>query len=248
MNEQHRFWQRALRMLSIGLPRDQLSSVGENDHHAFQQEVWARTLLKELQKKHIDMNTRLEHVTFIIIDTETTGFSPQHGDEIFAMAAAKTRNGALNDFYFSLIRPDKEIPEHVSQLTGIKTEDVQSAPRLEEEMNHFLSFISDGIVIGYHIGHDLSFIHHFLWTKYRTKWTARFLDMQQILEMIHRNTMFPTLDEALSYYDIPCEKRHTADGDVQAMVQLWKRMLEELKNQRIETLYDLYAALSVAPR
>ncbi|MBA2875208.1 exonuclease domain-containing protein [Thermaerobacillus caldiproteolyticus] len=246
MNEQHRFWQRALRMLSMGVPREQLSSVGENDHRAFQQEVWVRTLLKELQKKRIDMNTRLENATFIVVDTETTGFSPQHGDEIFAMAAAKTINGTLKDFYFTLIRPDKEIPDHISQLTGVKAEDVQAAPRLKEEMNNFLSFIGDGIVIGYHIGHDLSFINHFLWTEYRTKWIARFLDMQQILEMIHRNAVFSTLDAALSYYHIPCEKRHTADGDVQAMVELWKRILEELKSQEIETLYDLYAALSIA--
>jgi DNA polymerase III subunit epsilon len=45
------------------------------------------------------------------------------------------------------------------------------------------------------------------------KWITRFLELHQILEMIYRNTMFPT--EGLSYYHIPCEKRHTADGDVQ---------------------------------
>ncbi|MCZ0755018.1 exonuclease domain-containing protein [Anoxybacillus sp. J5B_2022] len=248
MNEQHRFWQRALRMLSLGVPSEKVSSVSENERHTFQQEVWVRTLLKEQQKKHIDMNTHLEHIPFIIIDTETTGFSPQHGDEIFSIAAAKTRNGQLNDFYFRLIRPEKEIPEHISQLTGIRMEDVQSAPRLKEEMKHFLSFISDGLIIGYHIGHDLSFMNHFLWTNYRTKWTGRFLEMQQVMEMIHRPVLFPTLDEALHHYDIPCEKRHTADGDVRAMVELWKRMLEDLKQKQIETLYDLYTALSVMPR
>jgi DNA polymerase III subunit epsilon len=247
MNKPLRFWQRALRMLSLGLPREHLSSIVEDEQHFFQQEVWIRSLLKDIQKKQIDINTRLENVIFIVVDTETTGFSPQHGDEIFAIAAAKTRNGRLKDSYFSLIRPDKEIPEHVSELTGIKTEDVQSAPRLKEEMNNFLTFIKDGIVIGYHIRHDLSFINHFLWTHYRRKWTARFLELQQILEMIHRNSMFPTLDEALNYYHIPCEKRHTADGDVQAMVQLWKMMLEELKNRGIETLFDLYETLNVGP-
>jgi DNA polymerase III subunit epsilon len=248
MNEQLRFWQRAIRILLLGLPREHLSSVVENEQHVFQQEVWIRLLLKEVQKKHIHMDTRLENVIFIVVDTETTGFSPQHGDEMFAMAAAKTLNGYLKDFYFSLIRPNKEIPDHVSLLTGIKTEDVQSAPRLKEEMNKFLAFIRDGIVIGYHIRHDLSFINHFLWTHYRTKWTSRFLELQQILELIHRNMKFPTLEEALSYYHIPCEKRHTADGDVQAMVYLWKKMLEELKSQGIKTLNDLYAALNVSSK
>ncbi|MCL6586881.1 MAG: 3'-5' exonuclease [Anoxybacillus sp.] len=248
MNEQHRFWQRALRMLSLGVPSEKIFAVPENERHSFQQEVWVRMLLKEQQKKQLDMHMRLEHVPFVIIDTETTGFSPQHGDEIFAIAAAKTNNGDVTDFYFRLIRPEKTIPEHISELTGIRTEDVQSAPRLKDEMDRFLSFIREGMLIGYHIGHDLSFINHFLWTNYRTKWTGRFLEMRQVMEMLHRPLLFPTLDEALSYYNVRCEQRHTADGDVQAMVRLWKCMLNDIKQKQLDTLYDLYTALSVMPR
>ncbi|KYD30440.1 exonuclease domain-containing protein [Parageobacillus toebii] len=243
MDGQHRFWQRALRFLSLGIPSGNVPSALADGEHSFQQEMWLRTLRKEQQKKQIDMSMSLDEVTFMIIDMETTGFSPQHGDEILAMAAAKTVRGAVKETYYTLVCPEKAIPPHISALTGITAKDVQYAPRLHEVLRSFLSFISGGVMIGYHIGHDLSFLNHFLWTYYRTKWTARFLDMQPIAEMV-RHRPFPSLDAALQYYGISCEKRHTADGDVQAMAELWARLLQELKNKNIETLYDLYSALS----
>lgn len=243
MDGQHRFWQRALRFLSLGIPSGNVPSAFADGEHSFQQEMWLRTLRKEQQKKQIDMSMSLDEVTFMIIDMETTGFSPQHGDEILAMAAAKTVRGAVKETYYTLVCPEKAIPPHISALTGITAKDVQYAPRLHEVLRSFLSFISGGVMIGYHIGHDLSFLNHFLWTHYRTKWTARFFDMQPIAEMVQRRS-FPTLDEALQHYRISCERRHTADGDVQAMAELWARLLQELKNKNIETLYDLYSALS----
>jgi DNA polymerase III subunit epsilon len=243
VSERHRFWQRALRLLSLEIPRE-ASSAFIDGEHSLQQEMWIRALRKEQQKKQIDMMMPLDEVTFIIIDMETTGFSPQRGDEILAMAAAKTVNGIVKETYFTLVCPEKAIPPHISALTGIQAEDVQHAPRLWEALRSFLSFIHGGVMIGYHIGHDLLFLNHFLWTHYRTKWTGRFLDMQPIAEMI-RHRPFPTLDAALQYYRISCEKRHTADGDVQAMAELWARLLEELKMRNIETLYDLYSALSI---
>jgi DNA polymerase III subunit epsilon len=237
----HRFWQRALRLLSLEIPREALSAFLDGEH-SLQQEMWLRSLQKE--KQQIDITTPLAEVPFVIIDMETTGFSPRQGDEILAMAAAKTISGIVKETYFTFVCPEKAIPPHISALTGIQTKDVLHAPRLGEALRSFLSFLHGGVMIGYHIGHDLSFLRHFLWMYYRTKWTTRFFDMQPIVEMILRCSC-PTLDKALQYYGIPCEKRHTADGDVEAMAKLWKVLFEELKQRNIETLHDLYAALSI---
>jgi DNA polymerase III subunit epsilon len=241
VRERHRFWQRALRLLSLEIPREALSAFLDGEH-SLHQEMWLRSLRKE--KQQIDITTPLAEVPFVIIDMETTGFSPQQGDEILAMAAAKTLNGIVKERYFTLVCPEKAIPPHISALTGIQAKDVLHAPRLREALRSFLSFIHGGVMIGYHIGHDLSFLRHFLWKYYRTKWAARFFDMQPMVEMILRCSC-PTFDEALQYYEILCQKRHTADGDVEAMAKLWKVLLEELKQRNIETLRDLYAALSM---
>ncbi|RAK16606.1 DNA polymerase-3 subunit epsilon [Anoxybacillus vitaminiphilus] len=245
MYEQRGFRQWVSRLLSLGLPKEQLLGVSENKYSAFHQEAWIRNLLKEAQRNRLHLHVSLEEVPFFILDTETTGFYPQLGDEIIAIAAAKTMNGTIQNFYFSLIKPGRMIPHEITKLTGITDKDVESAPRLAEEITKLLAFLENGVIVGYHIGHDLVFINHFLWTQYRTKLTHRYFEMKSILEMLYGKGAFPTLDDALHYYSIYCEKRHTADGDVRAMTELWGYLLQELRQNGIETLHDLYSALSL---
>jgi DNA polymerase III subunit epsilon len=245
MYEQRGFRQWVSRLLSLGLTKEQLLGISENKYSAFHQEAWIRSILKEVQRNRMHLHISLEEVPFFILDTETTGFYPQLGDEIIAMAAAKTINATIQDFYFSLIKPNGVIPNQITELTGITNKDVESAPCLAEEIANLLAFLENGVIIGYHISHDIIFINHFLWTQYRTKLTHRYLEMRAIVELLHGKGTFPTLDEALFHYSIHCEKRHTADGDVRAMTELWRYLLKELKNNEIETLYDLYNALSL---
>ncbi|ABO66685.1 MULTISPECIES: 3'-5' exonuclease [Geobacillus] len=240
MNDRHRFWQRALRLLALGVPRGASPALLGNDQ-SLQHESWLRSLQKE-KDRFIDWHDRLTDIPFVIIDMETTGFSPQQGDEILAMAAAKTVNGLVTGTYMTLVKPEKPIPEHISDLTGIEAKDVVFAPPLAEALRTFVPFISAGVLVGYHIGHDLSFLRHVLWRHYRQKWSWRFVDMQPIVSLVRHPC--PTLDDALACYGIDCPRRHTADGDVEAMVKLWAILLGELRELGIETLHDLYAALS----
>ncbi|MBB6283932.1 3'-5' exonuclease [Geobacillus subterraneus] len=240
MNERHRFWQRALRLLSLGVPREASSALLGNDH-SLQQERWLRSLQKE-NGRSVDWHGRLPDIPFVIMDMETTGFSPQQGDEILAMAAAKTVNGLVTGTYMTLVKPEKPIPEHISDLTGITAKDVMFAPPLAEALRTFVPFIATGVLVGYHIGHDVSFLRHALWHHYRQRWSGRFIDMQPMVGLVRHPC--PTLDDALACYGIDCPRRHTADGDVEAMVKLWAILLGELHELGIETLHDLYAALS----
>ncbi|MGG3923487.1 exonuclease domain-containing protein, partial [Geobacillus thermodenitrificans] len=109
MNDRHRFWQRALRLLALGVPRGASPALLGNDQ-SLQHESWLRSLQKE-KDRFIDWHDRLTDIPFVIIDMETTGFSPQQGDEILAMAAAKTVNGLVTGTYMTLVRPEKPIPE-----------------------------------------------------------------------------------------------------------------------------------------
>jgi DNA polymerase-3 subunit epsilon len=227
------------RLLSLGIRHEQVSSIGET----FQQAAWVRKLLKETKKRSYHLHTPLHEILFILLDTETTGFSPQRGDEIFSIAATKTKNGERLDHYGSHIRPKRPIPTHVVALTGITNEQVANAPSLEEEIQTILSFFEHGILLGYHIQHDIAFLNEFLSRNYRTVLAQRSLEMRRIIEALHRRS-FPTFDEALSFYGIHPFARHTADGDVRSLFELWQIVFEELKQRNMETLHDLYALLS----
>ena len=233
------------RMLSLGVPHEQFPLLQPtSDVDSLQHEAWVRRVLKEAQKNHHDLNTPLSDITFLILDTETTGFNPHEGDQIISIAAAKTLNGNIVDMYSSHINPQRDIPPAISELTGISNRDVEQAPLLEEEIKNILSYIENDVIVGYHINHDISFLNYFLLKNYRSKLKQQIIELRQISEAINGNS-FPSLDHALSYYSISSNERHTATGDVKVMVQLWQNLLNQFSDNKIVTLHDLYFFLSI---
>ena len=232
------------RMLSLGVPHEQLPLLQpSSDVNSLRHEAWVRRVLKEAQKNHHDLSTPLADITFLILDTETTGFKPHEGDQIISIAAAKTLNGKIIDMYSSLINPERDIPPTISELTGIYNRDVEHAPLLEQEIKSILSYIENDVILGYHINHDISFLNYFLLKNYRSKLKQQTLELRQLSEAINSRS-FPSLDDALSHYSINCTERHTATGDVNLMVQLWQNLLKQFSVNNIVTLHDLYFFLS----
>lgn len=210
---------------------------------SFQNEAYTRQILRDAKQNRHDLESTLSDIPFIILDTETTGFNPKQGDRIIAISASKTLNGVVLDTYQTLINPERSIPDGISTLTGIESKDTTEAPVLEDIIRHFLSFVSNTVIIGFHIGHDISFMNHFLWQYCRAKLTQQSIELRQIIECLYGES-FETLDHALERYDIQCDERHTAKGDVKAMVELWQAILDDLRNRQITTLSELYSFMS----
>ncbi|MCQ6267222.1 exonuclease domain-containing protein [Fictibacillus sp. WQ 8-8] len=225
------------RLFNLGLNREE---VPPGNPGSFQHEAWIRKILKEKASKRADLKTKLDDVLFIILDTETTGFRPEHGDQIFSIAAAKMKNSTIIEQYHQFINPSVKIPDEIRSLTGIIEDDVKNAPTLDKKAEEIFRFLSGGVIIGYHISHDVAFINHYLWKRYRSSLKQPSLELALITEKLVGSSAFPTLDSASSYFDIDCCNRHSAQGDVLIMVDLWRSLLDLSREKGIETLEDLY--------
>ena len=64
--------------------------------------------------------------TFVSFDVETTGLDPRY-NEIIEIGAVKVEQGEFIAEYSELVKPEKSIPEFISNLTGIKNSDVKDA-------------------------------------------------------------------------------------------------------------------------
>lgn len=58
---------------------------------------------------------------YVVVDLETTGLSAAY-DEIIEIGCIRVRNGVAIDTYSQLVKPDTEIDEYISELTGITNE------------------------------------------------------------------------------------------------------------------------------
>lgn len=69
----------------------------------------------------------------IVLDTETTGFTPVRGDKIVEIAMAEVVNGAFTGRTFHhMINPGRSIPRQASDVHGITNARVAKAPRFRD--------------------------------------------------------------------------------------------------------------------
>lgn len=78
---------------------------------------------------------------YTVVDIETTGFDPMF-DAIIEVAGIKYRGKKEVGRFQSLVKPDyNEIPDYITELTGITNEMVADASSINEVLPRFLEFI-----------------------------------------------------------------------------------------------------------
>ena len=82
----------------------------------------------------------LNDVTFVVVDTETTGTRPGH-NRVIEIGAAKVVNGRIVEKYQQLINPGTAIPYQITRLTGITNSLVYSEPAVGAVLDDFLEFL-----------------------------------------------------------------------------------------------------------
>lgn len=99
----------------------------------------------------------LYDVTFVVVDTETTGGTPETGT-LIELAAAVYRGGERLGALDTLVDPGGPIPPFVQELTGISDAMVAGAPRLEEVLPQLGALLGDAVVVGHNVAFDVGFL------------------------------------------------------------------------------------------
>ena len=102
-------------------------------------------------------NTRMENVTFVIFDTETTGFSPAK-DRLLEIGAVKVRGNEFLGERTWLINPQRYIPYYAQQVHHITPDMVKDKPTFAEVYPEFLEFIDGSVLIAHNAPFDIRFI------------------------------------------------------------------------------------------
>ncbi len=109
-------------------------------------------------KNEIALNaksTKIRDEIFCVVDIETTG-SVKSG-QIIEIGAVKMQNGKEIAHFQSLARAS-EVPEPISELTGINAAMLANAPHLPAVLNEFRLFLGDAIFVAHNVGFDYGFI------------------------------------------------------------------------------------------
>lgn len=177
--------------------------------------------------------------TFSVTDIETTGQKPEDS-EIIEIATVKVKNFEIISEFCSYVKPNFPIPLNITQMTGIRNEDVKDAPRIEKVLSDWLNFIHDSdYFCAHNVMFDYDFIYKYLLTcdlPLEQLSTLKFFCTVKATRLIYPQLASRKLGDLINYFKIPISKRHRALDDAKATAKILLMCFEEIKNQKDKLL------------
>lgn len=97
-----------------------------------------------------------------MLDTETTGLSPLHGDRMVEIGAIRVSHRKIvrDQVFHHYINPGRPIPKEVVRIHGIDDAKVRDKPRFDDIASEFLAFIEGATLVIHNASFDLGFLMH----------------------------------------------------------------------------------------
>jgi DNA polymerase III epsilon subunit family exonuclease len=192
---------------------------------------------------------RLADITFVALDTETTGLQPIVHRLVEIGAVRFRLDGRVLTTFQLLIDPEIPIPPEVQQVHGITDAMVRRKPTIEHVLPQFIEFLGefDTILFAHHAPFDLSFLAMAL-TRLGIAYPAHCLF--DTLDMSRR--LYPTwpshsLDHVAIKLKVANKAEHRALSDAYLVKQIFLAMLQHAPTVRtITDLGHLSAPLTFA--
>jgi DNA polymerase-3 subunit epsilon len=196
--------------------------------------------MQAIQATFDDLGTRLADVTFVVVDLESTGGSPEQCG-ITEIGAVKVRAGEVIGEFQTLVNPAEPIPAFISVLTGITDAMVADAPRIESAFPAFLEFAVGSVLVAHNAGFDISFL------KAAARRTGTPWPGFDVLDTLTLARQLVTHDEAPNHklsslarvFASRTAPDHRALHDARATVDVLHGLIERVGNLGVHTLEEL---------
>ena len=96
----------------------------------------------------------------IVFDTETTGMDPETGDKLVEIGAVELINHVPTGVTFHrYINPQREVPDDAFKIHGLNYEFLKNYPTFAEQVDDWIEFVGDGILVAHNAPFDMKFIN-----------------------------------------------------------------------------------------
>ena len=188
----------------------------------------------------------LKTSTFVVFDTETTGFNAASGDVMIEIGAVKIEDGVITDRFDEFINPGFHIPDNITALTEISDDMVSSADTEENVTKRFLEWTGDLPMVAHNAKFDISFIEMAMKKYNLGKFTNAVIDTLELSRSLDRGFARHSLSALVKRYNVPFdeESHHRADYDAEGTALVFNKMISKLENEKIYNVNELQNLVS----
>lgn len=201
-----------------------------------------------------DQSKPLAEYTFVVCDTELTGFDRKR-DEIISIGAVLIRDLQidLGATFHQYIRPRNLQHTEATLIHRITPEQLAGAPPLEEVLPDFIKFSGNGLMVGHFVELDMGFLNKATRRLMGGTLANPAIDTIRMARRYRQILLGPFGEEddhSVSYvledlareYNLPMFKPHDALEDAIQTAYLFLFLLKKFRKGGLLTLKDIYQA------
>lgn len=172
--------------------------------------------------------------SYVAIDIETTGLNPKQ-DKIIEIGAIKIIEGKEAASFESFVNPRRDLPERITELTGIRKEMLEDAPDIEEVIPQIVEFAEDLPLLGHRVIFDYSFLKRAAinWGRVDS-WEKKGIDTLTLCRYFMPEEEKKNLSAACGYFNISLGNAHRAVADAKAAHLLFQCLAAAYKDKKPE--------------
>ncbi len=179
--------------------------------------------------------------TYVVFDTETTGFNAAGGDQMIEIGAVKIKNGEIIDRFDELIDPKRHIPDKITELTCITDAMVSGCDDEEAVTKRFLEWAGNLPMVAHNAKFDISFIEMSMKKYNLGTFKNTVIDTLELSRTLDQGYARHGLSALVKRYNVPWEEdaHHRADYDAEGTAHVFHKFLQKLDSQNYEKISDL---------
>ena len=173
---------------------------------------------------------------YCVLDLETTGISC-FTEKITEIGIIKIKDGKEIDTFETFVNPERPIPERITEITHITDEMVKDSPTIEEILPKVIEFIGDSVVVTHNTDFDVTWLKY-NYEKYGYEWKNTYLDTLRLSRALYPHFTKHKLGIIADKLGIKVDVAHRALDDVKTLVQVFNKMIEEIKERKGKKIDD----------
>ena len=177
----------------------------------------------------------LENNTFVVFDTETTGFNPGLSDSMIEIGAVKLKNGEVVDRFDELINPGRHIDESITRVTNISDDDVKDADNEENVIKRFKEWIGTLPLVAHNAKFDKNMIDMAYYKYDLGKLENPIIDTLMLSRVVNRELKKHSLKALGKFYGIDTGESDDEEQS-ESSIPSGSFKLDEEETERIEDI------------
>ncbi len=179
----------------------------------------------------------------IVFDVETTGLHYEN-DRLTEIGAVKLRNLQVVETFSTMVNPERELSQKITELTGITQDMVDNAPSQAQAMQDFLAFCGkDALLVAHNAKFDTSFLDNTC-KRLGISFSYSYIDTLKLAQIVLPELTRYKQEVIARHLKLGSYNAHRASDDALMLSKIYVTLVSKLISEKgLQTVEDLNTKL-----